>query len=105
VSYLSIKAGASLDFDLVFTGADGAPVDLTAGALTMQIRDSTGAVVGTPTITLGSSPGTASGNVPGSVTQGWPVGVLRTDISLALPGVTLISDTATITVAAPVTRP
>jgi hypothetical protein len=33
------------------------------------------------------------------------VGVLRTDISLALPGVTLISDTATITVAAPVTRP
>jgi hypothetical protein len=102
--YLSIKAGASLNVDLAFTDDAGAPVDLSAATIAMQIRDDDGNLFGTPVIALGGALGSAVATVDPATTATWPIGVLRMDVKLLVGGQTLISDTVTIVVAGPVTQ-
>ena len=99
---ICIKVGTSLLLTMTFNNDDGTGTDLTAVALTCQLRDSADnlvailPVVKTPvlnvaTITVGN-------------TSLWPVGLLRADLQVVSAGLTEMSETFGIRVNRAVTR-
>jgi hypothetical protein len=90
--------------DLVFIDDAGAPVDLSAAMIAIQVRDYDGNLFDTPTVTVGGAPGSAVAAVDPATTATLPIRVLRMDVELVAGGQTLISDTVTIVVAGPVTQ-
>lgn len=99
---LSIKQGAALVLNLQFTNADGTPADLSAVALSSQLRDATNLLIASLPITLGATIGTASIEV--ADTTAWPIGVLRGDIKAVAAGLPAYSQTFALRVERAVTQ-
>ncbi len=103
MSQLRIKQGASLVLTLAITDATGAPISLNAATLGFALRTATGTLVGQSAITATGAPGQAIIQALASDTAGWPVGILRGDISVTGSGITAISDTFMLYVEAAIT--
>jgi len=97
-----IKQGAALVVNLQFNNDDGTPADLSAVALSSQVRDGLGNIIAALPITLGATMGTASIEVVDTVA--WPIGVLRADIKAVLGGLPAYSQTFAVRVERSVTQ-
>jgi hypothetical protein len=97
-----IKRGSALRLTLTFQQDDGTPADLTAIALSGQLRTVTDDLVTNLPIVRTAALGVATIDV--NDTTGWPIGGLRADIKAVSAGVPDLSDTFGITVRKAVTQ-
>lgn len=88
---LEIKQGDALVLALQFLNDDGTPADLSAIALTSQVRDGQNNLIAQLPITLAATPGLAG--ITQASTTAWPLGVLRCDIKAVLGGLPVHSQT------------
>lgn len=106
MSVLIVKAGQTFVFHATFYEHDGTPTDLSNYRISSQIRDALGNAVATLASRLPvGRPGTVNlWNEDG--TTDWPIGRLFCDLHFVRPdGVVQFTETFSIIVAAPITRP
>jgi hypothetical protein len=99
---IAIKRGAALRMQLTFQQDDSTPADLTAVALSGQIRTVTDELVTNLPIVRTAARGVATIEVD-DTTQ-WPIGLLRGDVKAVVGGVPILSDTFGVAVRKAVTR-
>jgi len=92
---VSLKQGATLALDLLFTDDNGNPISLSGATVSLLVCDPYGNQVATPAFTPGSE--TGWGTVTADTT-GWPYGGLPTQVQVVAGGMTQISDTFEITI-------
>jgi len=99
---ISIKQGESLLLTLTFLNDDGSAVDLTSVGLASQVRTPAGDLVATlpvvPSIVLNVA------TVEVDDTSLWPLGMLRSDISVTIGARVALSETFGIRVNRAVTQ-
>jgi hypothetical protein len=102
MSEIRIKRGASLNLLLRFTRTGGGAADVTHIVLTSQVRDAQDNLVATLPLLKLPEIGLVTITVP-DTTQ-WPIGRLRCDLTAALGGQIVYSETFAIQVARSVTQ-